>query len=38
MSQPGGGDLKRAARRKGSFLQTMRAVVPAPDKPAGIKS
>ncbi len=26
MSQPGGGDLKRAARRKGSFLQTMRAV------------
>ena len=26
MSLPAGGDLKQAAQRKGSFLQTMRAV------------
>ena len=26
MSQPAGSDLKQAAQRKGSFLQTMRAV------------
>jgi Protein of unknown function (DUF2970) len=26
MNQPGGGDLKQAVQRKGSFLQTMRAV------------
>ncbi len=26
MNQPAGGDLKQAVRRKGSFLQTMRAV------------
>ena len=26
MNQPAGGDLKQAVQRKGSFLQTMRAV------------